>query len=117
MELDEETYLALSCQSSWDMWEFAVALHTCVIDRRERMREAVAWHRRIRKVEKRRQEREYYAKHKAVLNGAKRERAARAKADAIARGEKTPEQLKWERRKAKLRSVRDSVAAGLTERA
>lgn len=100
MELDGETIEALSCKSSWDMWEFAVALHTAVHERRERIREAVAWHRCIRKEEKRRIEREYHAKNRDARNAARRERE-RLRRQADPEGMRAKERAKWDKRKAK----------------
>lgn len=113
MELDAETIFALSCQSSWDRWEFAVVIQTMLHERRKLVRENVREHRKWHMVQKREKEREYHAAHKEQRNAAKRAREKAARDAAIAAGQPTPEQVKWARRKARLRSVRDDVAAGV----
>lgn len=115
MELDEETYFALSCQSSWDMWEFAVALHTVLLERRQAVRERVEWHRRVDKALKRERERLYHEKNKEARNAARRAAAALARDLALARGERTPEQIKWERRRARERANGERVLALIRE--
>ena len=107
VELDAETIYELSCKSSWDMWEFAVALHTSTLERREAIRERVAEHRKWNKECNRRNAaklKEYKERNRDVLLARRRERERAARL-ANPDASRAKERAKWEKRKSKAKAA------------
>jgi len=115
MELDAETIQALGYQSSWDMWEFSVWLHTSQLETREATRERVAEHRRWNREAKKRarsRERDRYLQNRDLINERRRARAKELRMLDPA-GQLAKERLKWEKRKAKMVASAEALSAKL----